>query len=92
MTSTPLARTMTQTITRARTRARFLRGRFLRARRRPIGVFARLGALEAEVQEQRQLQRRLAELTDVVAELLVPLTDRHEEWTREVVERYRVGL
>ena len=71
---------------------RFLQDRYRRARRRPIGVFARLAALEEEVQEQRQLNRRLAELTDVVAELLVPLADRDEEWAREVVSRYRVEL
>jgi hypothetical protein len=84
MTSAPLSR--------ARARARFLQDRFQRVRRRPIGVFARLNALEEEVQEQRQLNRRLAELTDVVAELLVPLAHRDEEWTREAVERYRVDL
>jgi hypothetical protein len=52
-------------------------------------VRARLRALEDEVQELRQLNRRIAELTDVVAELLVPLQDRDEEKVQEVLERYR---
>ena len=49
-------------------------------------------ALEAEVQENRRLNRRIAELTDVVAELLVPLADRDEERVQEVLAAYRAGL
>jgi hypothetical protein len=52
-------------------------------------VRARLRALEDEVQELRQLNRRIAELTDVVAELLVPVQDRDEDKVQEVLERYR---
>jgi hypothetical protein len=52
-------------------------------------VRARLRALEDEVQELRQLNRRIAELTDVVAELLVPIQDRDEAKVEEVLERYR---
>lgn len=52
-------------------------------------VRARLRALEDEVQELRQLNRRIAELTDVVAELLVPIQDRDEAKVREVLEQYR---
>jgi hypothetical protein len=52
-------------------------------------VRARLRALEDEVQELRQLNRRIAELTDVVAELLVPIQDRDEAKVQEVLERYR---
>lgn len=54
-----------------------------------IPVRARLRALEEEVQELRQLNRRIAELTDVVAELLIPLQDRDEAKVAEVLERYR---
>lgn len=39
----------------------------------------RLSELESEIQEQRHLNRRLAELTDVVQELLVPAVDRDDE-------------
>lgn len=52
-------------------------------------VRARLRALEDEVQELRQLNRRIAELTDVVAELLIPVQDRDEAKIAEVLERYR---
>ena len=79
-------------LARARTRGRVVRDRYRRLRGRPRGVHARLAVLEEEVQECRQLNRRIAELTDVVAELLVPLAHQDEEWTREAVERYRVDL
>lgn len=52
-------------------------------------VRARLRALEDEVQELRQLNRRIAELTDVVAELLIPIQDRDEDKVHEVLSRYR---
>ncbi len=52
-------------------------------------VRARLRALEDEVQELRQLNRRIAELTDVVAELLIPIQDRDEAKVQEVLARYR---
>jgi hypothetical protein len=52
-------------------------------------VRARLRALEDEVQELRQLNRRIAELTDVVAELLIPIQDRDEVKVDEVLSRYR---
>jgi SAM-dependent methyltransferase len=45
--------------------------------------------LSAAVHENRRLNRRVAELTDIVAELLVPLTDRDEEKARELLARYR---
>ena len=79
-------------LARARTRARVVRARFRRLRGRPLGVHARLAALEEEVQESRQLNRRIAELTDVVAELLVLVDDRDEERVREVLAQYRAGF
>ena len=39
----------------------------------------RVAELEREVQESRLLNQRLAELTDVVAEVLVPAADRDDE-------------
>ncbi|WP_340536713.1 DUF6752 domain-containing protein [Nocardioides sp. GXZ039] len=68
------------------------RERYRRLRRRPVGVRARLAALEAEVQENRQLHRRVAELTDVVAELLLPVADRDEDGVRRALEEYRARL
>ena len=68
------------------------RDRYRRVRRYQYGVRARLAALEAEVQENRQLQRRVAELTDVVAELLLPIADRDEERVTELLATYRARL
>jgi SAM-dependent methyltransferase len=45
--------------------------------------------LGSAVQENRRLNRRVAELTDVVAELLVPLADRDEAKARELLASYR---
>jgi hypothetical protein len=45
--------------------------------------------VRAAVHENRRLNRRVAELTDVVAELLVPLADRDEAKARELLESYR---
>lgn len=53
---------------------------------------ARIDELEAEVQECRRLNRRLAELTDVVQELLLPVAERDEAGVREQLDRYRAGL
>ncbi|HET8605108.1 MAG TPA: DUF6752 domain-containing protein [Marmoricola sp.] len=53
---------------------------------------ARVRVLEEEVQEARRLNRRLAELTDVVQELLLPLSQRDEEKARQVLQRYSTQL
>ena len=45
--------------------------------------------LRASVDENRRLNRRVAELTDLVAELLVPLADRDEEKARALLKHYR---
>ena len=72
------------------------RDRYRRVRRHrigdPFGVRGRLAALEEEVQENRQLHRRVAELTDVVAELLLPVADRDEERITELLAAYRARL
>lgn len=52
----------------------------------------RIEELEAEVQENRRLNRRLAELTDVVQELLVPIAQRDEAKLRERLEKYSESL
>ena len=49
----------------------------------------RIRALEAAVDENRQLNRRIAELTDIVTELLVPATQRDETRLVELLRRYR---
>jgi hypothetical protein len=48
----------------------------------------RLEELEAEVQECRQLNIRLAEITDVVEQLLLPVAARDEERIAAAVEKY----
>jgi flagellar biosynthesis/type III secretory pathway chaperone len=52
----------------------------------------RVAALEAEVQECRQVNLRLAELTDVVAELLLPVAQRDEERIAELLQRYHESV
>lgn len=53
---------------------------------------ARVEQLEAEVQECRQLNLRLAELTDVVQELLLPVAQRDEDRVAELMEKYAKGV
>jgi len=75
--------------------SRRARGVARRARDRyqaPRAVEERLRALEEEVQEGRQLQRRVAELTDIVTELLIPIHLRDEARVEDVLERYRSRL
>ena len=72
-------------------------GRALRARARPPGravadLTARVASLEDEVRECRRQQLRLAELTDVVQELLLPLSQRDQAKVDELLERYSAQL
>jgi hypothetical protein len=75
---------MTDLAHRARAAHRRLRER--------AGLRERVRVLEAEVQENRQLNRRIAELTDVVTELLIPLESRDHERVDEVLASFRSGL
>ena len=49
----------------------------------------RVAALEEAVQENRALNVRLAELTDVVTELLLPVAARDEKRLEELLGKYR---
>jgi uncharacterized coiled-coil protein SlyX len=49
----------------------------------------RLATLEAELAERRHLDQRVAELTDVVTELLIPLHQRDDQRVDEILARYR---
>ena len=51
----------------------------------------RVEVLEAEVQESRRLNRRVAELLDVVEELLVPLSLRDEEKVRAYLDEHSLA-
>lgn len=79
---------MSELSERARSVARRTRDRYQATRT----VGERLQALEQEAQEARQLQRRVAELTDVVTELLIPIHLRDDARVEEVLERYRSRL
>ena len=48
----------------------------------------RLDELEAEIQECRQLNIRLAEVTDLVEQLLLPIAARDEDKIAAAVEKY----
>ncbi|WP_148574465.1 DUF6752 domain-containing protein [Nocardioides caldifontis] len=63
-----------------------------RALRQVAALRKRVDRLEAELQETRQLNRRLAEVTDVVAELLLPGEGRDEERLRAALEDYDRGI
>jgi hypothetical protein len=52
----------------------------------------RVRTLEVEVQECRALNVRLAELTDIVTELLLPVASRDEEKLAALLEKYRQSV
>ena len=52
----------------------------------------RVAALEAEVQECRQLSLRVAELTDIVTDLLVPLARADEDELKATLAKYHESL
>lgn len=52
----------------------------------------RVRLLEEEVQECRQLNVRLAELCDVVVELLVPVHERDDAAVAEALARFQTAL
>lgn len=66
--------------------------RLMGSRSRVAELEKRVEVLDKEIQECRQLNLRLAELTDVVAELLLPVAQRDEAKVAEVMERYSKGL
>lgn len=57
-----------------------------------VKLAARVTELEAEVQECRQLNLRLAELTDIVQELLLPVSQRDQAKVDELLERHAKNL
>ena len=48
-------------------------------------IEARVAALEEAVEENRRLNQRLADVIDVVTELLVPAVDRDDERLKEAL-------
>lgn len=62
-------------------------------RRRAIGnLEQRVADLEADVVELRRHNLHLAELTDVVAELLVPMASRDQARIDAALERFTEGV
>lgn len=52
----------------------------------------RVADLEADLSELRRHQLRLAELVDVVQELLVPVASRDEAAIQQAIERFQESL
>jgi hypothetical protein len=52
----------------------------------------RLAEMEAEIQECRQVNLRLAELCDVMMELLLPAAGRDDEAVEAILARYRADV
>jgi hypothetical protein len=52
----------------------------------------RVNELEREMQEQRELSLRVAQLTDIVQELLIPIADRDEEKLHRLLQEYSATL
>ena len=57
-----------------------------------VGLGDRITELEAEIQECRQVNLRLAELCDVMMELLLPVADRDQAEVEAVLARYRADV
>lgn len=57
-----------------------------------VGLRERLTELEDEIQECRQVNLRLAELCDVMMELLLPAADRDEAEVQAILARYRADV
>lgn len=48
----------------------------------------RVAGLESEIREAQRLNRRIAEVTDIVQEVLLPAADRDDARLKEVLTRY----
>jgi len=68
------------------------RPRLAKAEKEIATLKRRMAAVEQELQEVRHLNKRLAEITDVVAEVLLPAEERDEQRLRELLTKYDAGL
>jgi hypothetical protein len=55
-------------------------------------LLARIEALEAEVQENRNLNLRVAELVDLVQELLIPVASQDREKIDAAIAKFQSSL
>lgn len=53
---------------------------------------SRVAELESSIAELRRHHLRLAELTDLMQELLVPMASRDEERVAAAIEKFQQGL
>lgn len=53
---------------------------------------AEVARLDAELQEARRNNQRLAELIDVVSELVIPIASRDEARIAEAIEKFEESL
>jgi prefoldin subunit 5 len=59
-----------------------------RLKRRGRDLRREIAELRAEIAETRRLNQRVAELTDLVAEVLVPLADRDDARVQKALETF----
>jgi hypothetical protein len=69
--------------------ARRLRDRVRDSKAFDRSLRGRVAQLEQQLEADRQLHRKIAELSDVVAELLIPIQDRDEARVTELLAQYR---
>jgi hypothetical protein len=55
-------------------------------------LYARIEALEAEVQENRNINLRVAELVDLVQELLVPVASQDRDRIEAAIAKFQRSL
>jgi hypothetical protein len=77
-------------VAKAASRLPVLRGR--QTREELADLRERVQQLELDIQESRQMSKRLAEVTDVIAEVLLPAEQRDEERIHQLLARYESGL
>jgi len=73
-------------------RALATRGQVSALGKRVAELDSEVQELRAEVQETRRLNRRLAEIIDVVQEVLVPAANRDDERLRRLLHEYSKRL
>lgn len=71
-----------------------LRAKVVRKAAGPLinDLIQRIGELEAEIQENRNLNLRVAELVDVVSELLIPVASQDQAKIAAAVEKFQKAL
>lgn len=66
--------------------------RWARAEKQLRNLRRRVASLEEEVLESQQLNKQVAEMIDVIAEVLLPAEQRDEQRIHELLKKYDAGL